>query len=96
MAKVELTVKQIINLGLWEKVCDYRGWNTWILNEGKMDENETVEFDDEFKKEVKTTESNKFTITCPKCSSNNSYISTSIYDSYVVGCNDCGFKESDY
>ncbi|MEK4824594.1 hypothetical protein NSS71_08545 [Niallia sp. FSL W8-0951] len=53
MAKIELTVKQIMNLGLWDKVCDYKGWEPWILNEGRIDENELVEFDDEFKKEEK-------------------------------------------
>lgn len=52
MAKIELTVKQIMNLGLWDKVCEYKGWNTWILNEGQIDENDLVEFDDAFKKEV--------------------------------------------
>lgn len=50
MAKVELTVKQIMNLGLWERVCDYKGWDYYIYNEGMIDENEVVEFDDEFKK----------------------------------------------
>lgn len=48
MAHIELTVKQIMNLGLWDKVCAYKGWSEWILNEGRIDENEIVEFDDEF------------------------------------------------
>lgn len=53
MSYIQLTVRQIINLGLWNKVCEYKGWNEWILNEGRIDENEMVEFDDEFKKETK-------------------------------------------
>lgn len=51
MSKVTLTVSQIINLGLLEKVCDYKGWDYYIFNEGIIDENELVEFDDELKKE---------------------------------------------
>lgn len=51
MSKVEMTVQQISDLGLWEKVCEYKGWNKWILNEGRIDANEFVEFDSEFKKQ---------------------------------------------
>jgi len=51
MSLVTMTVKQIMDLGLWEKVCDYKGWNLWIVNEGKIDSSEEVEFDTEFKKE---------------------------------------------
>lgn len=51
MAKIELTVKQIMNLGLWTKVCEYKGWSEWIYNEGKIEYNDLVEFDDEFQKE---------------------------------------------
>jgi len=50
MAVIELTVKQIQNLGLWSKVCEYKGWDEYILNEGRISENELVKFDDEFKK----------------------------------------------
>ncbi|MCL1696325.1 hypothetical protein [Lysinibacillus sp. BPa_S21] len=56
MTRTTLTVKQIHELGLWEKVCEYKGWDTWILNEGKIEEDELVEFDSEFKKEIKLTE----------------------------------------
>lgn len=50
MAETRLTVKQILDLGLWEKVCDYKGWDHWILNEGRIMEDEFVTFDSEFKK----------------------------------------------
>lgn len=46
-----LTVKQIMDLGLWEKVCEYKGWDTWIVNEGRIQEDELVTFDSEFKKQ---------------------------------------------
>ena len=48
-----MTVRQIMNLGLWEKVCEYKEWNPWILNEGRISENDDVTFDDEFNKENK-------------------------------------------
>lgn len=51
MAETTLTVRQIIDLGLWEKVCDYKGWSYYILNEGRIMEDELVTFDSEFKKE---------------------------------------------
>lgn len=51
MAILKLTVRQIMNLGLWDKVCEYKDWNPYILREGLIDEDELVEFDDEFKKE---------------------------------------------
>jgi len=52
MSLVTMTVKQIMDLGLWDKVCKYKGWDIWILNEGKIDSSEEVEFDTEFKKEL--------------------------------------------
>ena len=52
MSKVELTVRQIKNLGLWAEVCDYKGWNPYMLNEGRISEDEIVEFDDKFEKKV--------------------------------------------
>lgn len=54
MAVIELTVKQIMNLGLWDKVCEYKGWEPYILSEGKISEDELVTFDDEFKKDSET------------------------------------------
>lgn len=56
MAKIELKVRQIMNLGLWDKVCEHKGWNPYILREGRIDEDELVEFDDEFEKENQENE----------------------------------------
>ena len=44
-----LTVRQIMDLGLWDKVCEYKGINPWALNEGLIAEDEVIEFDSEFK-----------------------------------------------
>ena len=51
MSKVVMTIKQVVDLGLWEKVCEYKGWDVWCLNEGRVDYLDEVEFDTEFKKE---------------------------------------------
>lgn len=50
MAKVRLQVSNIVNLGLWEKVCEFHGWDSWIRNEGRISDDEWVEFDDQFEK----------------------------------------------
>lgn len=54
--KTELTVRQIVDLGIWSQVCDYKGWNPYCINEGQIDYDEIVEFDSEFKKEEKVQE----------------------------------------
>lgn len=59
MAVIELTVKQIMNLGLWDKVCEYKGWEPYILSEGRIDEDELVMFDDTFEKDYDKQEENE-------------------------------------
>lgn len=49
MSNVKMTVRQIKDLGLWEKVCDYKGINPWGINEGLIDYDDIIEFDTEFK-----------------------------------------------
>lgn len=51
MAEITLTVQQIFDLGLWDKICEYKGWNVWIVNEGQIQMDDIVTFDSEFKKE---------------------------------------------
>lgn len=52
MSKVTLTVQQIINLGLWDRVCEYKGWREDICRDGTVKRDELVDFDDEFRKET--------------------------------------------
>lgn len=51
MSKVLMTVKQIQDLGLWDRVSEYLHINPYALNEGQISEDEVLEFDSEFKKE---------------------------------------------
>lgn len=48
MAEITLTAKQIQSLGLWSKVCEYKGWD--YLNYDRVDDNEEITFDDTFEK----------------------------------------------
>jgi len=57
MSKVSMTVKQIMELGLWDKVSKYCDIDT------RISFNEVLEFDTEFKKPEKEL-SNEFTGEC--------------------------------
>ena len=63
MSKVSMTVKQIMELGLWDKVSEYLGINPFALNEGQISINEVLEFDTEFKKPEKVLQ-NEFASEC--------------------------------
>lgn len=50
---IKLTVKNLINLGLWGRLCEYKGWDKHIVSDGLISVDSEVEFDDEFlKKDV--------------------------------------------
>lgn len=51
MSMIKMTVKQIMELGLWDDVCEYKGINPYAINEGLMEYSDIIEFDTEFKKE---------------------------------------------
>jgi len=40
---VNFTIKQITDKGCWEEFCDYKGWNVYIIKEGRIDYDEKVE-----------------------------------------------------
>ena len=63
MSKVSMTVKQIMELGLWDKVSEYLGINPFALSEGQISNDEVLEFDTEFKKPEKELP-NEFTGEC--------------------------------
>ena len=63
MSKVSMTVKQIMELGLWDKVSEYLGINPFALSEDQISNNEVLEFDTEFKKPEKES-LNEFTGEC--------------------------------
>lgn len=47
---ISLTVRNLVNLGLWSRVCEYKGWDPHILGDGLISLDSIVEFDDEFLK----------------------------------------------
>lgn len=56
MSLIKMTVKQIFDLGLWDKVCEYKNINPYALNEGLITYDDVIEFDTEFKTYKKETD----------------------------------------
>jgi hypothetical protein len=44
---VSLTAEEVIDRGLWEEVCDMKGFSVWCVNEGQMDSDEIITFTEE-------------------------------------------------
>jgi hypothetical protein len=40
--KIILTIKELINMGLWRDHCESRGWNPYILKEGSISSEEEI------------------------------------------------------
>lgn len=88
MAEVTMRVNQIMELKLWDKVCDQKGLNPRVVNVGLMSEDELITFDDEFKEEeIDDIDYGDFTIICPRCKSENVYTMTQSHR-----CNDCRYE----
>ena len=41
--KIIVTVSEAIEKGYWDRICDWRGWNVWAGNDGRMDSEEAIE-----------------------------------------------------
>ena len=50
--KLILTAGEIMELGIWEDVCDLKGIHLYALNEGRMDAKEEIEFDEDEMTEI--------------------------------------------
>ncbi|MGJ0846535.1 hypothetical protein ACR77J_07595 [Tissierella praeacuta] len=55
MSKVKLTVRELKDLGLWERVCDYKGWSR---NNSQSDDI-IIEFDSKFDADITEKEVKK-------------------------------------
>ena len=40
--KVTVTLQDILDKGAWDRYCDMRGWDVYIINEGKASPDEEV------------------------------------------------------
>ena len=92
--KTTLTVRQIMDLGLWDKVCEYKGINPWALNEGLIAEDEVIEFDSEFKTDEELENRNNKCF-CPNCGNKASY-ETLNYNKKFVFCANCDWSGDVY
>ncbi|MGU8835710.1 hypothetical protein ACV3UL_15640 [Clostridium perfringens] len=52
MSKVKMTVQQIMDLKLWEKVCEFLNIDEYSVVEGKLNPNDLLEFDSNFEKNI--------------------------------------------
>jgi len=41
--KIVITAEEALEKGIWGDLCDLRDWNVYIINEGLMDAEETIE-----------------------------------------------------
>ena len=42
-----ITVRELMDDYDWDKVCEIKGLNPWCVNEGLMDSDEELDFDEE-------------------------------------------------
>lgn len=40
--KIIITAREALEEGLWEDICDLKGWNVWAMNEGMMKPNKEI------------------------------------------------------
>jgi len=64
MTIIKLSVREIRERGIWDKVCDYNSWSKDIFDDGEIHELDEIEFDDRIlEKETDYTENTKLTYT---------------------------------
>lgn len=39
---MEITARELMDLGLWDRFCEETGTNVWCVNEGQLDPNEVL------------------------------------------------------
>ena len=40
--EIVITASEAIDRGIWGKLCELRGWDEWIVNEGRMSIDERI------------------------------------------------------
>ena len=40
--KIIVTVREVLDNGIWDKLCDLKGINVWAVNEGLIDDTEEI------------------------------------------------------
>lgn len=41
--KLIVQVKHLFKIDVWDEVCESKGWNPWIINEGLIDKEDYIE-----------------------------------------------------
>lgn len=50
--QVKITVRELLDKGLWDQACEMTGLNVWAINEGLMDSSDEVTFTQEQAQEL--------------------------------------------
>ena len=45
--KIIITAREALEKGIWDDLCDLKGFNVWAVNEGQMDGNEEITLTEE-------------------------------------------------
>ena len=45
--RILITAEEAIDRGIWEDLCEMKGFNVWAVNEGLMDEDYEISLDAE-------------------------------------------------
>lgn len=40
--RIQITIKELIDKGIWQKFCNLKGWNEWCISEGLANYDETI------------------------------------------------------
>jgi len=52
MSIMTMTIQQVVDLGLWLKLCEHKGWDIESLNNGRVNYSDEVAFDTKLNKSV--------------------------------------------
>ena len=50
--QIIITASEAINRGIWDELCELRGWNVWIVNEGLIPSDEEITLTEEETKKL--------------------------------------------
>ena len=51
--KLIITAREALDKGVWDKLCDIKGWDVWAINEGLMDSDEEITLTDDEARELR-------------------------------------------
>ena len=56
--KIIITAEEAMDKGIWEEICEIKGYNPWCVNEGLMDDDYEISLTEKEGKEFNLIERN--------------------------------------